>query len=420
MMILRKFPIMLVLLTALLLLTTGATAQDEPDAPPGFESWNAVLEAARGTTVNWYMWGGSDAINEFVDTFYGDLLAERYDITLNRVPVADTVDVVNLVLNEQAAGVDPGLVDLIWINGENFFTLRQADALYGPWAETIPNSALVDWDDPAVALDFGFPVEGYESPWASAQLHFIYDSARMSEDELPRTYDELTRWVMENPGRFTYIAPGPGAFQGTRFVKQVLYHTSGGFEQWLGEWNPDLYAEQSPALWALLNEWEPFLWREGTTYPATENELNQLFANGEVDFTMTQAPAGAGPAIAAGLLPDTARAFTFDEYAIGDHSYVTIPANAPNRAAALVVANLLLEPEAQAQHILPETGFGLGYAIELDRVTPEERDLLEQSLAALGAAAADAERLANAFAPDMAPESQAIIEADWEAEVLRD
>jgi putative spermidine/putrescine transport system substrate-binding protein len=378
-----------------------------------------VLDQARGSTVNWYMWGGSAAINEFVDAFYGDVLAAEFGVTLNRVPVADTVDAVNLVISEAEAGVEDGSVDLIWINGENFFTLRQADLLYGPWAESIPNSVLVDWDDPAVAFDFGVPVEGYESPWSSAQFHFIYDSARMDADELPRTYDELDAWIRDHPGRFTYIAPGPGAFQGTRFVKQVLYSVSGGYEQWVGEWDPGLYEEHAPALWEKLNGWEADLWREGETYPGTVNELHQLFANGEVDFTITQAPAGAGPAISSGLIPDTARAFAFDEYLIGDYNYVAIPSNASNKAAAPVLANLILRPDRQAGHILPETGFGLGYAIDLERVSAEQRELLEASLEELGPAAADASRLADAFAPDMAPESQSAIEADWEANVLR-
>jgi putative spermidine/putrescine transport system substrate-binding protein len=365
------------------------------------------------------MWGGSAAINEFVDTFYGDILSDEFGITLNRVPVADTVDAVNLVIGEAEAGVEDGSVDLIWINGENFFTLRQADLLYGPWAESIPNSALVDWEDPAVAFDFGVPVEGYESPWSSAQFHYIYDSARMEAKDLPRTHDELDAWIRSNPGRFTYIAPGPGAFQGTRFVKQLLFALSGGDEQWVGQWDLGLYEEHAPALWERLNNWEPHLLREGGTYPATVNELHQLFANGEVDFTITQAPAGAGPAISSGLIPDTSRAFAFDEYLIGDYNYVAIPSNASNKAAALVLANLILRPDRQAGHILPETGFGLGYAIDLERLGDEQRAPLEASLEELGAAAADASRLANAFAPDMAPEAQSIIEADWEANVLR-
>lgn len=421
------------LILSFMVLTLVACQQTEPAASPepetgvgdglgapGFTSWEQVLTEANGSTVNWAMWGGSAAINTFVDSFYGDLLLEQYGITLNRIPVNDAVDAVNLVFGEAEAGIDTeGSIDLIWINGENFFTLRQADLLYGPWATAIPNADLVDWDDPAVAFDFGFPVDGYESPWSSAQFHYIYDSARMDEDTLPRTYDELDAWIRANPGRFTYIAPGPGAFQGTRFVKQLLYWVSGGSEQWAGPFNQALYDEHAPQLWETLNAWEPFLWREGATYPGTENELHELFSNGEVDFGITQAPAGAGPGIAAGVLPDSARAFAFDEYLIGDYNYVAIPYNAANKAAALVVANLLLQPDRQAGHILPETGFGLGYAIQLDRVSAEDRALLQTSLDALGDVAADQARLQAAFVPDMAPEYQALIEADWERNVLQ-
>ncbi|MCU0498232.1 MAG: ABC transporter substrate-binding protein [Anaerolineae bacterium] len=413
-------------LLLLLLATFSVDAQTEEapqplPAPPGFESWQAVLDQARGTTIYWYVWGGSEAINAFIDTFYGEPLLEEYGITLERVPVVDTVDVVNLILSEQSADIidTGGVVDLIWINGENFATLKQADMLYQDWAETIPNSVLVNWEDPAIAYDFGVPVEGDESPWSSAQLHFIYDSARMSEDQLPSNYDELTVWIEQNPGRFTYIAPGPGAFQGTRFVKQVLYHVSGGYEQWVGPWNPTLYAEWAPRLWDYLNVWETNLWRGGETYPATENELLQLFANGEVDFALTQATSGAETYISQGLIPETSRAFTLTEYAIGDYNYVAIPRNATNKAAALIVANLLLRPDRQAGHILPESGFGLGYAISLDRVNEEDRALLEASLAQLGETAADPAALAAAFAPDLAPESQSVIEQDWEANVLR-
>lgn len=417
----RFWWILLLLLTTFSLTAQTEEAPNPLPAPPGFESWQEVLDQARGTTIYWYVWGGSEAINAFIDTFYGEPLLEEYGITLERVPVADTSDVVNLILSEQAADLidTGGVVDLIWINGENFATLKQSDMLYEDWAETIPNSVLVDWENPAIAFDFGVPVEGDESPWSSAQLHFIYDSARLNADELPRNYDELTVWIEQNPGRFTYIAPGPGAFQGTRFVKQVLYHVSGGYEQWVGAWNPTLYEEWAPRLWDYLNVWSPNLWRNGETYPATENELLQLFANGEVDFALTQATSGAETYISQGLLPETARAFTFTEYAIGDYNYVAIPRNASNKAAALIVANLLLRPDRQAGHILPESGFGLGYAISLDRVSDEDRILLEESIAQLGEAAADPADLAAAFAPDLAPESQSVIEQDWETHVLR-
>ena len=84
---------------ALLVSACGAPAQSAREFD--INNWDSVLNAARGQTVNWYLWGGSDSINAFVDDFYGKALMERYDITLNRVPLADTVDAVNQV------GVDP-------------------------------------------------------------------------------------------------------------------------------------------------------------------------------------------------------------------------------------------------------------------------------------------------------------------------
>lgn len=426
-MINRRSIFILLLLVALPLSLFGSVmAQDDDmmdmDPPPGYESWEAVLEAAEGGTVNWYMWGGSDAINDFVDTVYGEPLLEEYGITLNRVPLADTADAVNQVLSEAEAGVegDDGSVDLIWINGENFFTLQQAELLYGPWAETIPNSSLVDWENPAVNLDFGRPIDGFESPWSGAQFHFIYDTARMDEEDLPRSYAALTEWIEANPGRFTYIAPGPGAFQGTRFVKQALFEISGGQEQWVGDFNQELYDEWAPALWDMLNGWEENLWRGGETYPANVNELHELFANGEIDFTITQAISGAGPAIAEGLIPPTSRAFAFDDNMIGDFNYVAIPFNAPNKAAALVLANLILRPDRQALQVVPENGFGLGFGIDVNRVEDEMMvEALNEAVSNLGDGAADPARLAASLVADIAAEYQTAIEADWEANVLQ-
>jgi putative spermidine/putrescine transport system substrate-binding protein len=409
--------IYLLVTLSMLLTACGMPAQSSGEFD--ISNWDSVLAAAKGQTVNWYIWGGSESINAFVDEFYGKALKERYDITLNRVPLADTVDAVNQVLSEKQAGTDPGSVDLIWINGENFFTLKQADMLYRDWAQKIPNARLVDWDNPAINLDFGHPVEDQESPWSSAQFQFIYDSARMNEDELPRSYAELKDWACANPGRFTYIAPGPGGFLGTRFAKGALYELSDGAEQWL-TFDQPLWDKNSPALWAYLNELNPCLWRGGETYPKDESELVNLFANNEVDFSMTNDITGAGRWIADGRMPETARAFVFDKYMIGDFNYVAIPRNAPDKAAALVLANLVLEPEFQAAQILPENGFGLGYAIDVTRVTDEAAlSALETAASRLGEAATPASDLAKSLVGDSAAEYQNLLEGDWLKFVLQ-
>ena len=407
-------------LFAFLLILTACTPQiEQENTTYDLADWSSVVEAARGQTVNWYMWGGSESINNYVDTFYGSALKERYDITLNRVPVADSTDYVNQILSEKEAGVQVGAVDLMWINGENFSTLKQAEMLYPDWAQKIPNSALVNWDNPAIYLDFGTPVDKMESPWSSAQFQFIYDTTRTSTNELPRSYEELKTWACANPGRFTYIAPGPGGFLGTRFVKGILYEISGGEALWKA-YDQETWEQWSPQLWAYLNEIEPCLWRSGATYPQNEAELVRLFANNEVDFSMTNDITGAGRWIADGLMPDSARAFVFNENMIGDFNYVAIPSNSPHKAAALVVANLLLEPEFQAEQILPENGFGLGYAIDVNRVTDETaKAKLNASANKLGQAATPADELARALVGDTAPEYQGLVEQEWLQEVVQ-
>ena len=399
----------------------GTAGPDAIGVEPGSvdaSDWDAVLAEADGQTVNWYMFGGSDAINQFVDTTYGPVLADEFGITLNRVGVTDTVDAVNQVLAEQSAGETSGAVDLIWINGENFLSLKEADMLFGGWAESIPNSSLVDWENPAVNRDFGEPVDEFESPWSSAQFQFVHDTARTATEDLPRSYAELATYACDNPGRVTYIAPGPGAFQGTRFVKGALFELSGGAEQW-ADFDQALFDEWATELWEYLNELKPCLWRDGETYPKDEPELHALFANGEVDFTITQAAVGAGALIADGLVPDTADAFVFDDNMIGDFNYVTIPANASNKAAALVLADLLLEPASQAAHIDPDGGFGLGYGIDPNRVEDAAgRELLESGSASRGDAAADPDDLANALVGDGAGEYQELVENGWRTEIV--
>lgn len=416
---------LLIMILAACTAAPGGTSQPQATTPPvpnddlDLNNWESILNAARGQTVNWYLWGGSDSINAFVDNLYGTALKERYGITLNRIPIADTVDAVNQVLSEKQAGTDPGAVDLIWINGENFFTLKQADLLYTNWAQMLPNSQYVNWENPAINRDFGVPVENMESPWSSAQFQLVYDSARMSAEELPRSYTEFKTWACDHPGRATYVAPGPGGFIGTRFVKGALFEISGDAEQWAA-FDQTLWDQWSPELWAYLNELETCLWRNGETYPKDEAELRGLFANQEVDFSLTQDISGAGSAIAQGLVPETARSFVFDNYMIGDFNYVAIPSNAPNKAAALVLANLLLEPEFQAAQILPENGFGLGYAIDVNRVgDPLQAALLEEAANKLGEAATPASELASSLVGDAAPEYQVLIEQGWLENVVQ-
>ena len=336
----------------------GAPATTEPtEAPattepieatavevPGFSTWEEVLTAAEGTTVNFYMWGGSDVLNGWVDEYLGGELKDLYDIKLNRVPIANTGDVVNQLLAEKQAGVtENGTVDMVWINGDNYRTLREAELLLGSWSEGIPNSVYVNWSDPSIANDFGTPVDGYESPWGSAQFVFEYNEATVADP--PRTFEALQSWIHENPGGFTY--PAPPDFHGLSFVKHVFTWAAEDPSVLQQPFDQAAYDAIAPKVWEYLNDIEGDLWRGGDTYPASIAALQDLLANSEVVFAMRLDPRNAALRIDDGTYPDTIRTFVMDTGTLANKNFIAVPSNAPNAAAAFVAANHILSPEFQ-------------------------------------------------------------------------
>ena len=313
------------------------------------DDWAAVETAAEGGEVNWWLFGGDDRINSYIDDHVVPA-AEALGVTLRRTPVADTADAVSTVLTTVRAGEEVGAVDLIWINGENFANGVEAGLWREGWATRLPNAVLVD---PAtVEEDFGVRVEGRESPWSRALFVLAHDAPRLPEP--PRSLDELRRFAEEHPGRFTY--PAPPDFTGSAFVRQVVA----------------ALGEDEAFTW--LTELQPLLWEEGRTFPADEAELNELFANGEVDITMSYDPAFVQTAVAQGRFPATARPFVLDEGTLQNTSYVAMPVTAPNPAAAMVIANLLLDPDLQAIKADPAV-LGVPTVLDLDRLDEEQRAL---------------------------------------------
>ncbi|PYE53105.1 putative spermidine/putrescine transport system substrate-binding protein [Deinococcus yavapaiensis KR-236] len=328
-------------------------------------TWSDVLREARGQTVNFYMWGGSDNINRYVDRVVAPEL-KKLGVTLRRVPLTDTVQAVNRVLGEKQAGRDTnGTVDLVWINGENFKTAKSARLLFTTWAERLPNAKYVDWQNPAVRNDFGEPVSGAESPWGSTQWQYVYDSARVKAADLPKSFRSLAAWAKKHPGRFTFVAPP--AFYGNRFLRQALFELAGGAKQFQGPFDEQRWRATSPLLWRYLRDLKPNLWRGGATFPADIAQQYQLLSNGEVDFAFVQNIAGIAAEVESGQLPKSARVYLFDAGTVADFHYVAIPYNSARKAGAMVLANVLLEPELQLRKLSGGV-WGDGLAVDPTKV----------------------------------------------------
>ncbi len=375
------------------------------------QPWEKIVETAKGGQVNWFLWGGSDDINKYVTEYVGGILKNDYGITLNRVGLTDTAEAVNIVLSEKEAGVtDKGSVDMIWINGENFRTMKQGGLAYCGYTDTLPNNKLVNWENPAIANDFGVPVDDCEVPWSKAQFAFAYDTARTEKP--PKSIGELIEWVKANPGQFTY--PAPPDFNGSVFVRHVFYHAAGGVENLLGDFDQAKFDEVSAKAWKILNDMEPYLWREGKTYPTSVNALEQLFANSEVALYFNYEPAGVGLNIENGTFPATVKGYGLSDGTIGNTNYTIIPFNSPNKAAALVLQNVLLSGAAQYEKAKPDV-WGTQPAIEISRTA----DDIKAKFASIKKhpAVASAEELAKNALPELQASWISAIEKGWVANV---
>jgi putative thiamine transport system substrate-binding protein len=385
------------LLLALALAAAPALADPDP------ADWDAVLEAAEGQTVFWHAWGGSTTTNDFI-AWVGEE-AEAFGVMLEHVKLADTGDAVGAVLTESQAGRDEGgSVDLIWINGANFASMKENDLLFGPWAFDLPNWSLVDVDGKTVTTDFTIPTEGYESPWAMAQVVFMYDTARV--DDPPRSALALLDWAEANPGRFTF--PQPPDFLGTTFLKQMLIDLVPDRDVLAAPAGDD-YAEITAPLWDLMDRLTPLLWRQGRAYPQTGPRQFQLINDGEVDMAISFSPGEASTAIANFQLPETVRTYVFDRGTLGNASFLAIPFNSSAREGAMVVANILLSPEAQLRAQDPAI-LGYGTVLDMDKLSADQRaafDALD-----LGPATLSPAELGQAL-PEPHPSWAERIAADW-------
>ncbi len=403
------------LLAILAIVNMGSQERDPDNFSENFRDleWSEIEELAVGQTVFWYMWGGSEAINTYVTDYLGARLLDEYGVTLELVPLADTADAVNKIVADNQAGNDTdGAIDFLWINGENFRTLREGDLLFGPFADVVPNRQYIAPDSTATSHDYGYPIDDYESPYGAAQFVVIYNSEYVPNP--PATLGGLFEWARANPGRFTYqLLPD---FVGSAFVRHVFYANAGDVQGLLGGFDQQVFDTAGRRTWAALNDIEPFLWRGGETYPESQAALELLFANGEVWFDLSYNPAKGGTLVESGQYPESTRTYVFDEGTISNHHYVAIPYNSPHKAGAMVAANLILDPLAQLEKNKPEV-WGDPTVLSLDLI-PADVARQFRSLST-HPSAASADELNKGKLPEVSSRWVEEIERAWTAEVLQ-
>lgn len=368
------------------------------------QPWTTVLARARGTTVIWRMWRGDPAVNAYVDGWVVPRMRDSFGVDVRAVDGQGAELVNSLVLEREAAPGRPGTASLVWINGDTFAQLRRENLLAGPWSGRLPNAGLVDTASPIISRDFEQDPAGFESPWGMVQFALIYDPARTPSP--PHTVPQLADWIRAHPGRFTHDQQ----FTGITFLKVVMYAVSGGVERLQGGFDETRYMVARDQLFAWLGAVKRFFWRDGRTYPPDVAAMHRLFANAEIDFTMSDNQNEVVTKVRQGVLPPGSRALLLDEGTIANAHYVGIPVNAPNPAGAMVLADFLLSPAAQLEKLRGDV-WGDGTVLDTPRLPapwPARFEAISRDAAAL-----TREELARRARPEVDPKYHARLLEDW-------
>lgn len=329
-------------------------------------SWEEIEDYADGTTVNFMMWQGSTAINDYINNYVVPSVKRKYNIDL-QISGGQGPEIVQLVMGEKQADIEQGQVDMAWINGETFFQLRKVKGLWGPFVGLLPNASLINFEDSFISTDFQQPVNGMEAPWSINQFAIVYDFEKLPNP--PKNIPELKKFVKEHPGTFTIS----NDFTGMTLLKSFMAELGGGPNSLDGMFDEDRYTEISEKLWSFINENKRYFWKEGSTFPKEQSKMNQLFANGELLITYGFNEGGIEDKVLNGLYTQSTKGYAWSNGTIRNSNYLGILYNSPEKAGAMQVINFLLSPEAQLKKA-DAKGMDSNTVLAMDKLESEWKD----------------------------------------------
>jgi putative spermidine/putrescine transport system substrate-binding protein len=223
------------------------------------------------------------------------------------------------------------------IDGGFIQQLGSAGLLYRGTAALIPN--LQDVGRAVLARGKG------GIPYRASSVLLAYNSKTVTSP--PKTMDALLTWIKAHPGKFTYNVPSGGG-SGAAFVQTVLdkYLSAADQKTLTLTVNKDLQSKWAPGL-ATLRGLNAYTYGQNGTYPANNVEALKDMATGLVDMATVWSDQFAS-AQKAGIMPSYVKVIQIAKPALtGGAAYLGIPRTSKNLAAAKILANWVLSPEAQ-------------------------------------------------------------------------
>lgn len=375
-------------------------------------TWEQRVESSKGKTVNFALWGGSENINKWIDSYVAKRMKELYNITLKRIPLVDTEVAIKKLLRDKKLKRDKGSIDLLWVNGENFKIMKKNDLTLAAYLDKLPNLKYIDMKNKSISFDFTENIEGKETPWGSAQMVFIYNADKVKV--APKTTKDFKDWIIQNPGRFTY--PSPPDFTGSAFLRLMLMQVN-SIEKYNAVVSKKEKVETlTRPLWSFLNEIKPSLYKKGKVHPESISKAHQLFSDEVTWITFDYYPTTAQRMIDKGVFPKNTKTFILNNRTLANTHYTAIPFNSKNPNAAMLLSNFLISPEAQISKQKLDNWGDLN-VLNIKHLNKKEKNLL-MSLD-MGKATLSFDTLNSSKRSELPANVVPIIEKEWKSKVAR-
>lgn len=407
----QLFLLLACMMLTVVLTACGKSSSSKSSTGDKVTSFKQAEKTARGKQVTFYGFGGDEQANKWVDDVVTPAMKKKYNIKVKRVPM-DIDNILNKLVSIKQSGKS-GNIDVIWINGENFYTAKKEGLLYGPFAKKVPSfNKLMYTNGHYSKYDFGTPIKGYEVPYGTAQLTFF---GRPSDFEggFPDSAQQLLEYAKAHPGKLTYTAPPE--FTGSAFVRNVICNIVG--YKWVYDapaTKAGMYKAIKPGL-DYLNELKPYLWKQGKTYPTTTAQLDKMYAAHQINMDYSYSPThGAAERDEHQFGADT-QPFFFKKGNIANESYLAIANSSSNKDAALLLINEMTSETAQVKKSEAKYGYAMP-PFNYNKLTPQNRQKLE-SLTTNKGVPSDKELRSHQI-PEVQAKKIAIIESLWKEHVL--
>lgn len=287
-------------------------------------SWDEITAQAKEEgELTWFQWYFEDRFRETVKQF-----EDEYGISVT-LPDLDNGDAgLNKVIAELER--EQGDVDVLSIPGSRADVVDIPEVFMGPLLSMLPGSE--DLSDQAEGGDW----EEYGVKFWGNQTGMAYNSARTELDTLPQTFAELETWMEENPKQlgFNFENGGSGPSLIHNISRNIL------------EISADSAVDENLDLTPVF-DW--FTSREDQ-YVLTSGNNDSYARLNDGEFTMVAVwEDGIGGQISSGGMAETIKVYLPQWGMNGGGNVVTIPANAPNPAAALLFVSWLTSADTQTQ-----------------------------------------------------------------------